>query len=901
MKGILLILIVPLLICLSINTQAQQTGLQGINYQAIARNAKGEVLALQAIQVKFSILDGSEAGSASYVEIQNATTTAQGLFTLMIGKGQTQLGSFSNIPWSNGNQYLQVEIDINGSGTFLMIGVMPFMSVPYALYAANGGSGGGGGGSVAINWLGSYAVAPASAIENQAYYNSTDKKAYIYDSTGTWQILAQDGIPGTSIFWLGTFTTDPTAPGLNQAYYNTTDKKAYIYDGTAWQILSQDGVQGVSISWQGTFATAPASPSLNQAYYNTTDRTSYIYDGTAWQILAEGGSGFTIKTLDYKPTGHVQLTTSALDTVTSTGRTWLIGGNQATDGSADFIGTLDSTAFIIKTNGNGIIQERMRFNAGPGILINGTADTTVLQGTGVLAVYSGNAPLALNTTPNVPLNGINAYAGGNSAAIFGRNYSGGFGVKGVSNTGYGIYGYGSNKNSYPVRGENSSINGGYGIYGVTMSPALSSSISYGSGIIGYSLNTAAGVGVLGVGNKIDLLSPTALPLPTGAGGVLGGAGVVGIGTNVGTFNVGTTVASGVGVAGGGNNQKPVVPVGGAGVSGNSLNIGVAGYAQTTNTSDPEVKRWGGYFEYRVQTINPLVFTPLVYTYLAGRYDTASTRMYLGITSNAPKATIVKDDNGNRRLLYCTEAPEVLFQDFGEGQLKNGITHIDLERLLTRSIRVDEKHPLKVFIQLEGECNGVFVTNKSAKGFDVKELQGGKSDVSFTWQIVASRADEIDVDGVRIAYSDSRFGAAPGPLPAAQDSVQTSPVKATLKTEEEAVVNKAFKNLQFSTGKAEISKSSLSSLDNIATLLQAHPEWHLKLSGHTDSEGTPALNQELSEKRSEAVKQYLQTKGVDAKHISAIGYGQTKPLTTNQTKAEREKNRRVEMEIFTEQQ
>jgi outer membrane protein OmpA-like peptidoglycan-associated protein len=907
MKGILLILFVPLLLCLSNRASAQQTGLQGINYQAIARDAFGAVYKMKAIQVRFSILDGSEAGPASYVEIQNAQTSAQGLFSLQIGKGVPVTGEFKNIPWGNGNQYLQVDIDPDALGNFIPLGVMPFMSVPYALYAANGG-GGGGGGSIAITWLGSLPSNPMNAIENQAYYNSTDKKAYIYDKDGNWQILAQDGNSGVSMVWLGSFATAPADPQLNQAYYNMTDKKAYIYDGSAWQVMSQDGVngtQGVSISWQGTFATAPASPTLNQAYYNTTDRTSYIYDGTAWQILAEGGSGFKIKSLEYLKTGRTQLITTVPDTVTSSARAWLAGGNEKTDGSADFIGTLDSVPLLFKTNGNGVINEKMRINAGPGVLINGTSDTTVLQGLGVLAVYSGNAPGATNTSSAMPLNAINAYAGGTSSAVFGRNYSSGIGVKGVGNTGIGVFGFTQTKQGTGVQGDNGFTGGGIGVRGRTAAPAITGSdvTSYSAGVFGHG-NNAGGVGVLAIGNGIDPLSTSnPIPLPTGTGTVLGGAGVVALGTNYGVFSIGSGLNVGNGVVGSGGNTvitvRPTVPTKGSGVSGTSNNIAVAGFALASTSTNPELERWAGYFEYGFRNpVNGFTST-YVQTYLAGRVDSQGTRVYSGIASTAPKSTIVNDEAGNRRLLYCTEAPEILFQDFGAGDLKDGIAHVDLESLLTRTIRVDEKHPLKVFIQLEGECNGVFVTNKSAKGFDVKELQGGKSNVSFTWQIVASRADETDADGVRIAYSDARFGKAPAPVQKYTDPGPQYPAqKAELKAEEAAVVNTAFSNLQFSTGKAEIKSTSFSSLDNIANLLKSHPEWSLKLSGHTDDEGTAAANQELSEKRSEAVKQYLESKGVEAGQISTIGYGQTKPLTTNHTKADREKNRRVEMEIFT---
>ena len=95
---------------------------------------------------------------------------------------------------------------------------------------------------------------------------------------------------------------------------------------------------------------------------------------------------------------------------------------------------------------------------------------------------------------------------------------------------------------------------------------------------------------------------------------------------------------------------------------------------------------------------------------------------------------------------CPEAPEVLFEDYGVSKLNNGETYITLDKILTSSMKIDEKHPLKVFIQLEGDCNGVFVTDKSSNGFRVKELNKGVSSVNFSWHIVGSRADSKDTNG-----------------------------------------------------------------------------------------------------------------------------------------------------------
>jgi len=109
------------------------------------------------------------------------------------------------------------------------------------------------------------------------------------------------------------------------------------------------------------------------------------------------------------------------------------------------------------------------------------------------------------------------------------------------------------------------------------------------------------------------------------------------------------------------------------------------------------------------------------------------------------STVVRDLENNEVMLSCPESPENLYMDFGIGSLNNGFAHIDIDPVLTKNIIVDDTHPLKVFIQLEGDCNGVFVSNKSAKSFEVKELLNGKSNTKFSYQIVATMGDQISID------------------------------------------------------------------------------------------------------------------------------------------------------------
>jgi hypothetical protein len=145
-------------------------------------------------------------------------------------------------------------------------------------------------------------------------------------------------------------------------------------------------------------------------------------------------------------------------------------------------------------------------------------------------------------------------------------------------------------------------------------------------------------------------------------------------------------------------------------------------------------------------------------------------------------TVVRDLNNKQVVLSAPEAPENLFEDYGVGQLSNGTTHISIDPIFTKNIVVNDKHPLRVFIQLEGDCKGVFVTNKANNGFDVTELMNGNSNAKFSWHIVANRADETLNDGSVSKYSEERFATSIGPqaqkssegkkLPTAEATTQT---------------------------------------------------------------------------------------------------------------------------------
>lgn len=107
------------------------------------------------------------------------------------------------------------------------------------------------------------------------------------------------------------------------------------------------------------------------------------------------------------------------------------------------------------------------------------------------------------------------------------------------------------------------------------------------------------------------------------------------------------------------------------------------------------------------------------------------------------------------------------------------------------------------------------------------------------------------------------------------------------------------NLIFASGRAEISSSSYSELDELAKLLQEKKKMKVQLEGHTDFAGNAESNFKLSEERVEAVKQYLTEKGVKKNRIQLKAFGGTQPITEDRSPEGRRKNRRVEVRIISQ--
>jgi len=106
----------------------------------------------------------------------------------------------------------------------------------------------------------------------------------------------------------------------------------------------------------------------------------------------------------------------------------------------------------------------------------------------------------------------------------------------------------------------------------------------------------------------------------------------------------------------------------------------------------------------------------------------------------------------------------------------------------------------------------------------------------------------------------------------------------------------FDRLRFDTGKATLEASSEEQLNNIAEILKAYPNVHVKIGGYTDNTGNPDANKTLSESRAKTVMDALISKGIDASRLEAEGYGDQHPVGDNATEEGRAQNRRIALRV-----
>ncbi len=241
---------------------------QGISYQAIALNGSGNPVASSNVGVRLSVLDNTATGTVLYTETHTKTTSAQGLFNLVIGQGTPSTGSFSAINWGTNSKFLKVEIDVAGGTNYVLVGATQLLSVPYAL-AAGSLSGSSANESIEDN-----------KYSNFAFYDSSADATYAFNqNTGTW--VAQSG---------GDYSEGTIIPSNgNFAFYDSSADKTYAFNKKTGTWVAQNG---------GDYSEGTIIPSNgNFAFYDSSADKTYAFNQNTGTWVAQNGGDYSEGTI----------------------------------------------------------------------------------------------------------------------------------------------------------------------------------------------------------------------------------------------------------------------------------------------------------------------------------------------------------------------------------------------------------------------------------------------------------------------------------------------------------------------------------------------------------------------------------------------------------------------------
>ncbi len=229
---------------------------QGISYQAVVRDAQGNILPNQQVAFQFSILQGSANGNAVYTEQHSVQTNSLGLVNMAIGNGTPTLGNFSAINWQQGPYFLNVAVDVNGGSNFIDMGTTQLLSVPYALYAENAGN------------VQTYVAGNGIQINGNVIENTAPDQPITLTGTGATTVTGT--YPNFTISSTDNNTTYSAGTGLNLTG-TTFSHEPHTGDVSGTTSLTVTGIQGKAVSsaapannqvlqWNGT-NWAPTNPS----------------------------------------------------------------------------------------------------------------------------------------------------------------------------------------------------------------------------------------------------------------------------------------------------------------------------------------------------------------------------------------------------------------------------------------------------------------------------------------------------------------------------------------------------------------------------------------------------------------------------------------------------------------
>jgi outer membrane protein OmpA-like peptidoglycan-associated protein len=210
-----------------------------------------------------------------------------------------------------------------------------------------------------------------------------------------------------------------------------------------------------------------------------------------------------------------------------------------------------------------------------------------------------------------------------------------------------------------------------------------------------------------------------------------------------------------------------------------------------------------------------------------------------------------------------------------------VEETQIHKFVLTVLDAETKQPLQAKARMRGADNSVIGSLNNADGI-------------YEFVIISSTPKNYIVYVEMDNYIFENIELSVGGATASETKEEKTIFLRKIKTGEKSVLRHVF----FDTGEAIIKPESFDELDKFVSMLQQNMRVRVEIGGHTDNVGTPELNLKLSQRRAAAVKSYLTSRGVDAKRVTAVGYGETEPIVSNDDEeGGRAINRRVEFKVI----
>lgn len=210
---------------------------QMFNYQGVARDNSGNILANQAIGLQIDLHQTTPSGTVVFSETHVDTTNAFGLFNIMIGGGTPLVSTISAIDWSNGPYFVKVSMDASGGTSYTSMGTSQLLSVPYALYAENSGTAGPTGPTGVDGTTGPTGTDGATGATGPTGSEGATGADGATGPTGADGVTGATGPTGTATYSGPTFITPVQLTTTDNVSWTDIDVSAHVPEGTTVVIL----------------------------------------------------------------------------------------------------------------------------------------------------------------------------------------------------------------------------------------------------------------------------------------------------------------------------------------------------------------------------------------------------------------------------------------------------------------------------------------------------------------------------------------------------------------------------------------------------------------------------------------------------------------------------------------